>query len=651
MRYPVVSDLAPVDERQPGVLQHPLRQPLQQCHDDRGYYQDKKAATPVGQDRAKRARPTPARTRGIGRRGRGARMDSVFTVQIKHLRHERGPVEVITGDAPSGAGRARPAIARAGVIGFVLAGALSLTLAGCGGGQKKHSATSTTKATTGSTTTTSTPPKAIASLRDTTLGGNGPIPFQVSIYDLRRDGPFLVLDFGVKCLLPANHGCQTFGAFAPGYQPVDEIANDTYSLAGIGLVDPANLKAYLPVRDSQGRPYASSTGGEIAGSQTHLEWVRYPLPPSSVRALDVTFPDAGPVIRDVPITGGAAPTPAGQLVAAQPGRFAQPPDSTNTAGLTLPVEDLIATSGNPTGSDSESPGRAQLTLRSDVLFHFNKSNLTPKARTILRSVARQIKARARGTVQITGYTDSIGSDAVNLPLSRARAHSVVTALTPLTSGVNYNSQGKGSADPVAPNTKPDGSDNPAGRALNRRVTIVFAAAPVRPAPPAPAAPASGAGAQSSAMTFHGFNTAGDTYRASGAALYRDGNLLILTMTLECAPGTPDHCLPLEDLAGTPTVPPLQVYKQDQGLSLSAYTTSGFYLLDPATGAEYIPLHRTDAVPVTSSLRSNMTVGDAYTIWSYFPAPPASATSLTLVSPSGDARIGPVQISGSPPATP
>jgi outer membrane protein OmpA-like peptidoglycan-associated protein len=31
----------------------------------------------------------------------------------------------------------------------------------------------------------------------------------------------------------------------------------------------------------------------------------------------------------------------------------------------------------------------------------------------------------------------------------------------------------GKADPVAPNTKPDGSDNPDGRRLNRRVTISF----------------------------------------------------------------------------------------------------------------------------------------------------------------------------------
>ena len=34
--------------------------------------------------------------------------------------------------------------------------------------------------------------------------------------------------------------------------------------------------------------------------------------------------------------------------------------------------------------------------------------------------------------------------------------------------------GYGEADPVAANTNPDGSDNPCGRALNRRVEIHYA---------------------------------------------------------------------------------------------------------------------------------------------------------------------------------
>ena len=63
-------------------------------------------------------------------------------------------------------------------------------------------------------------------------------------------------------------------------------------------------------------------------------------------------------------------------MADKPATFTQPPNSTNTSGLTLPVENLTSSSGNAAGSDSESPGRAQITLHTDVLFRFAKSNLT-----------------------------------------------------------------------------------------------------------------------------------------------------------------------------------------------------------------------------------------------------------------------------------
>jgi outer membrane protein OmpA-like peptidoglycan-associated protein len=41
-----------------------------------------------------------------------------------------------------------------------------------------------------------------------------------------------------------------------------------------------------------------------------------------------------------------------------------------------------------------------------------------------------------------------------------------------------SARGFGESRPVAPNTKPDGSDNPAGRAQNRRVEILLAGAKV-----------------------------------------------------------------------------------------------------------------------------------------------------------------------------
>lgn len=73
---------------------------------------------------------------------------------------------------------------------------------------------------------------------------------------------------------------------------------------------------------------------------------------------------------------------------------------------------------------------------------------------------------------IEGHTDAIGSDADNQALSERRASAVSAALeAELGSGYTYSAVGFGETEPVAPNIKPDGSDDPDGHALNRRVEI------------------------------------------------------------------------------------------------------------------------------------------------------------------------------------
>ena len=75
---------------------------------------------------------------------------------------------------------------------------------------------------------------------------------------------------------------------------------------------------------------------------------------------------------------------------------------------------------------------------------------------MIAQVAARIRSRAVGVVNVDGYTDSIGTDQVNIPLSQARAASVVHALKPLVGGaaVTFQATGHGSSDPVAPNTLP-----------------------------------------------------------------------------------------------------------------------------------------------------------------------------------------------------
>jgi outer membrane protein OmpA-like peptidoglycan-associated protein len=114
-----------------------------------------------------------------------------------------------------------------------------------------------------------------------------------------------------------------------------------------------------------------------------------------------------------------------------------------------------------------------VTVGSDILFAFDSAALSPQATPVLASVVTQIQQGPAGQVVVTGYTDSIGDAGYNLTLSMQRAQAVVQALQAAVSrsDVTFVAVGDGEADPVASNTLPDGSDNPAGRAQNRRVTI------------------------------------------------------------------------------------------------------------------------------------------------------------------------------------
>ncbi|MBS1223762.1 MAG: OmpA/MotB domain protein [Proteobacteria bacterium] len=97
----------------------------------------------------------------------------------------------------------------------------------------------------------------------------------------------------------------------------------------------------------------------------------------------------------------------------------------------------------------------------------------PTCETRLTQLASDInRAERLSTVKIVGHTDSKGTEEYNYKLGHRRANTVAAFLAE--KGVSRSkmvASSEGELQPVAPNTLPNGRDNPEGRALNRRVEV------------------------------------------------------------------------------------------------------------------------------------------------------------------------------------
>ncbi len=120
-----------------------------------------------------------------------------------------------------------------------------------------------------------------------------------------------------------------------------------------------------------------------------------------------------------------------------------------------------------TGIDVSREGDViKLNLPDGVTFDFGKADLKPQFYPALNNVASTLAQYNQTIVEVTGHTDSIGSDAVNQRLSEQRASSVGNYL--IGQGLvreRFEIVGMGKSYPIASN------DTESGRAQNRRVEI------------------------------------------------------------------------------------------------------------------------------------------------------------------------------------
>jgi outer membrane protein OmpA-like peptidoglycan-associated protein len=121
----------------------------------------------------------------------------------------------------------------------------------------------------------------------------------------------------------------------------------------------------------------------------------------------------------------------------------------------------------------EREGQLHLQLAGDVMFDFDSAAIRPDSTVTLAQVAALARQRGASRIEVVGHTDSLGRDDYNMELSRQRAVAVMMWLHER-EGIPASllaGRGVGAQQPIAHNTRPDGSDDPEGRARNRRVEI------------------------------------------------------------------------------------------------------------------------------------------------------------------------------------
>ena len=245
---------------------------------------------------------------------------------------------------------------------------------------------------------------------------------------------------------------------SPGSQ---RAINRVVNYSRVYALDPQGKRSYPLLKDTQGLFLGSPQDSRVDGGRWSLYHISangqqlvdltFQAPPDTVRAVDILFPWFPP-FENVAIAGEGGAAASGLAVAGA------------SEDLERALKDL-----NADVTDQQ----IKVNLSADLLFAFDKSDIEPAAEPELGKVVTVLKSYPNAHVEIDGHADGKGDISYNQKLSERRAQAVAQWLighAAITAG-HVQTRGFGKTKPVAPNTNPDGSDNPAGRAKNRRVEI------------------------------------------------------------------------------------------------------------------------------------------------------------------------------------
>lgn len=226
-----------------------------------------------------------------------------------------------------------------------------------------------------------------------------------------------------------------------GAAPWKELVDSSSSYQNLIALDPGGVDGGWPKTSSQGK----------CDSCTVTEG--YLSKPGTAMDLEMDLPDPGtPTVLVTPTVGWPF--------------SAVPTEGTPSAGSGLVH---YRPQSKTTGADISD---GDFNLDTAVLFAVDKATLTSRASATLDKVATALKAQSGRALVIVGHTDSTGSNAHNLDLSRRRAAAVKAALEQrLGDGWTYTTRGVGEGDPRVRESGLSGAQLERARALNRRVEV------------------------------------------------------------------------------------------------------------------------------------------------------------------------------------
>ncbi len=144
----------------------------------------------------------------------------------------------------------------------------------------------------------------------------------------------------------------------------------------------------------------------------------------------------------------------------------------------LSKSEIVSTQGYVAGQDCISQIKVEKKPTStinlpDIGYEFGSAELTAKSKEMLdKGAFNFLMLNPSLIIEVHSHTDGKGTDEFNMKLSQKRAQNIVNYLS--SKGIKKNRlipKGYGESEPIAPNQKADGSDNPEGRAKNRRTEM------------------------------------------------------------------------------------------------------------------------------------------------------------------------------------